>query len=61
MQLSFITGTLRLRNAFTLSRGSIREKQSLFVELTHDGLIGRGEAAPIARYGETPESCLAAL
>lgn len=61
MQLSFITRTLRLRNAFTLSRGSIREKQSLFVELTHDGLVGRGEAAPIARYGETPESCLAAL
>jgi L-alanine-DL-glutamate epimerase-like enolase superfamily enzyme len=61
MQLSFITRTLRLRNAFTLSRGSIREKQSLVVELTHEGLVGRGEAAPIARYGETPESCLGAL
>jgi L-alanine-DL-glutamate epimerase-like enolase superfamily enzyme len=61
MQLSFVTRTLRLRHAFTLSRGSIREKQSLFVELIHDGVVGRGEAAPIPRYGETPQSCLAAL
>jgi L-alanine-DL-glutamate epimerase-like enolase superfamily enzyme len=61
MQFELIKRTLRLRHAFTLSRGSIREKQSLVVELTHDGLVGRGEAAPIARYGETPESCLVAL
>lgn len=61
MQFSFITRTLRLSHAFTLSRGSIREKQSLFVELAHEGVVGRGEAAPIPRYGENPQSCLAAL
>lgn len=61
MQLRFTKRTLRLSHAFTLSRGSINEKQSLFVELTHDGLVGRGEAAPIPHYGETPESCLTAL
>jgi L-Ala-D/L-Glu epimerase len=61
MQLTFRERTLRLRHAFTLSRESIREKQSLFVELVHDGLVGRGEGAPMARYGETPRSCRAAL
>ncbi len=61
MQLTFHERTLRPRHAFTLSRESIREKESLFVELAHDGLVGRGEGAPIARYGETPQSCRAAL
>jgi L-alanine-DL-glutamate epimerase-like enolase superfamily enzyme len=61
MQITFRERTLRPRHAFTLSRESIREKRSLFVELVHDGLVGRGEGAPIARYGETPQSCRAAL
>jgi L-Ala-D/L-Glu epimerase len=61
MQLTFRERTLRPRHDFTLSRESIREKQSLFVELVHDGVVGRGEGAPIARHGETPRSCLAAL
>jgi L-alanine-DL-glutamate epimerase-like enolase superfamily enzyme len=61
MQISFSKCTLRLSHAFTLSRGSISEKQSLFVELSHDGVVGRGEGSPIPRYGETPASCLEAL
>lgn len=61
MQCSFVKRTLRLSHAYTLSRGSISEKQSLFVELAHDGVVGRGEGSPIPRYGETPASCLHAL
>lgn len=61
MKLRFSAHTLRPRHAFTLSRESIREKQTFFVELHHDGIVGRGEAAPMARFGETPASCRAAL
>ncbi len=48
-----------LRDAFTISRGSKREAVVLVVELEEDGVVGRGEAVPYARYGETPESALA--
>ena len=61
MRLTFIERTLRPKQAFTLSRERIDERRSVYVELDHDGLIGRGEGSPIARYGETAESCLAAL
>lgn len=61
MKLTFSERTLRPRTAFTLSRERIAERRSVFVGLEHDGLIGRGEGSPIARHGETAESCLAAL
>lgn len=61
MRLQFTERTLRPKRAFTLSRERIVEKRSLFVTLDHDGLTAQGEGAPIARYGETPESCRLAL
>ncbi len=61
MKLSFTEHTLRPRHVFTISRESIREKLTFFVELHHDGIIGRGEAAPMARVGETPDKCREAL
>ena len=61
MRLTFAEQTLLPRQAFTLSREKISERRSLFVELDHDGLIGQGEGSPIARHGQTPESCLTAL
>lgn len=33
----------------------------MFVELEYDGLTGLGEGSPIARHGETAQSCIAAL
>ncbi len=46
----------RLAQAFTISRGSRTEAQVLTVRVTRDGVSGRGECVPYARYGETLES-----
>jgi L-Ala-D/L-Glu epimerase len=53
--------TLRLAETFTISRGSEDEAEVVQVEVTHDGVTGYGEAAPIARYAESAESALAWL
>ena len=47
---------LHLRHTFRLARGDSDTRRVLIVEIEHDGLIGRGEAAPIARYGQNAES-----
>jgi len=52
---------LPLRHAWTISRGTSTSKRNVLVEL-HDGeLIGRGEAAPNVRYGESAETVTDAL
>ncbi len=50
---------LRLRQAWTLSRGTWATRRNVFVRLERDGVAGCGEAAPLARYNETAESALA--
>lgn len=52
---------LELTHTFRLARGASDTRQSLVVELEHEGLVGLGEAAPIARYGQDCESAAAAL
>jgi len=47
---------LQLRHTFRLARGDSDSRRVLMVEIEHDGLIGRGEAAPIARYGQDATS-----
>ncbi|MEQ8825773.1 MAG: dipeptide epimerase [Filomicrobium sp.] len=47
-----------LAQPFIISRGSKTEAHVLVVEVSQDGVIGRGEAVPYARYGETPQSAL---
>jgi L-alanine-DL-glutamate epimerase-like enolase superfamily enzyme len=44
---------------FTISRGSRTEVRVVRVEVERDGVVGRGECVPYARYGETPEQTLA--
>jgi L-alanine-DL-glutamate epimerase-like enolase superfamily enzyme len=61
MKFRVIEHILRPRHAFTLSRESIREKQTFFVELQYDDVMGKGEAAPMAHLGETPALCRTAL
>jgi len=61
VELSARIVTLRLAETFTISRGSEDEADVVQVELTHDGVSGYGEAAPIDRYDETAESALAYL
>ena len=46
---------------FTISRGSKREAVVVVVEVSAEGITGRGECVPYARYGETPETTLAEL
>ena len=47
---------LHLRQTWTLSRGSWSTRRNLLVRLEKDGVVGYGEAAPIARYHESAES-----
>ncbi|HEY8431400.1 MAG TPA: N-acetyl-D-Glu racemase DgcA [Sandaracinaceae bacterium] len=51
-----------LREAFTIARGSKREAVVVVVELEDaQGVVGRGEALPYARYGEDPASVVARI
>ncbi len=56
MQLRHHAIDLQLRHTFRLARGGSDSRRVLIVEIEHNGLIGRGEAAPIARYGQDAES-----
>ena len=49
---------LYLAHTFVISRESQDWADVVHVTVTHDGVEGRGEAAPIDRYGETAESAL---
>ena len=50
---------LYLAQTFVISRESRDWADVVHVTIEHDGIEGRGEAAPIERYGETAESALA--
>ena len=47
-----------IRGTFTISRGSKTTAEVVVVELSRNGDVGRGEAVPYARYGESMESVL---
>jgi L-alanine-DL-glutamate epimerase-like enolase superfamily enzyme len=61
MKLSFRRYDLKLKHTFTIARGARDVSPVVIVELEHDGIIGYGEAAPSARYGESVESVSAFL
>jgi len=48
--------SFRLVQAFTISRGSKTEAKVLTALVTREGVTGRGECVPYARYGETVDS-----
>jgi len=50
---------LELAETFVIARESSDEVDVVQVELTHSGVRGHGEAAPIERYDESPQSALA--
>lgn len=52
---------LHLRHTFRLARGASDVRSNLIVELEHDGLVGLGEAAPIAHYGQDWRSAAEAV
>jgi L-alanine-DL-glutamate epimerase-like enolase superfamily enzyme len=61
MRLTFGVRRLRLAETFTIARGSSDEEEVVGVEIEHAGTVGYGEAAPIERYDESPESACAFL
>jgi L-alanine-DL-glutamate epimerase-like enolase superfamily enzyme len=61
MELSITIERWPLAGAFTISRGSKTEAVVVVAELRDGAHRGRGEAVPYARYGETPESVVAAI
>ena len=50
-----------LRAAFRISRGAKTQADVVVAELHEDGLVGRGECVPYARYGESVEGVVAIL
>jgi L-alanine-DL-glutamate epimerase-like enolase superfamily enzyme len=51
--------TLELAETFVISRGARDSEDVVEVKLTHSGVSGYGEAAPIDRYDESAASALA--
>jgi len=50
---------LRLAETFVIAREASDTADVLYVRISHEGVEGHGEAAPIARYGESVESAQA--
>jgi len=50
-----------IAGSFTIARGAKTEAAVVVVEIADGAVTGRGECVPYARYGETPESAVAAL
>ncbi len=59
MEVSARIVQLRLAETFVISRESQDVADVVHVAITHDGVTGYGEAAPIERYDETAGSALA--
>jgi L-Ala-D/L-Glu epimerase len=60
-RLKIAVETWPIAGHFTISRGAKTEARVVVAELLQDGFRGRGECVPYARYGESPESVVAAL
>ena len=61
MELAARIVTLRLAETFVIAREASDEEEAVQVTLTHEGVTGYGEGAPIERYGESGASALAYL
>ncbi len=59
MQVAAEIVTLRLAETFVIARESQDAADVVHVTISHKGVSGRGEAAPIERYDETAASALA--
>ncbi len=61
MHIEVTRDVFRLAQVFTISRGSRTEAQVLTVSVMDQGITGRGECVPYARYGETLETVAAQI
>jgi len=55
-RLSVVREAWPIRGGFTISRGSKTAAEVVVAVLERDGVCGRGECVPYARYGESPAS-----
>jgi L-alanine-DL-glutamate epimerase-like enolase superfamily enzyme len=60
-RLSLSVETWPIAGQFTISRGAKTEARVVLAELLQDGVRGRGECVPYARYGESTDSVVATL
>lgn len=60
-QLSFASESWPIAGTFTIARGSKTAADVVVVQLTENGVTGRGEAVPYPRYNETVAQVLTAL
>jgi L-alanine-DL-glutamate epimerase-like enolase superfamily enzyme len=58
MEVTARIATLELAETFVISRESHDVAEVVQVEISHDGVSGFGEGAPIERYGESAESAV---
>ena len=61
MQLFHEPVGLRLVEPLRVSYESAQDLTNVFVRIEHDGIVGLGEAAPSAKFGETAATVAAAL
>ncbi len=61
MDLAFTLYRIQCIHPFGISRSTHNYYDVIYVYLTQDGIIGRGEAAPSQRYGEYPDQILRIL
>jgi L-Ala-D/L-Glu epimerase len=61
VQLTARIEALPLAEPFVIARHTTEVAEVVWVELEHDGEVGYGEAAPIERYDESPQSAVAYL
>jgi L-alanine-DL-glutamate epimerase-like enolase superfamily enzyme len=55
------THVLALRETFQIARGAADEETVVALEIERDGIVGRGEGAPVDYWGETPDGIVEAL
>jgi L-Ala-D/L-Glu epimerase len=59
MRIQAGKSTLALAQTFTIARSSTNFEDVVQVEIEHDGVVGRGEGAPVDYWGETADTMLA--
>lgn len=52
---------LSLRETFQIARGAADEETVVVAHLSRDGIVARGEGAPVDYWGETAETLIAAI
>lgn len=61
LTLSVAVDRFPLKVPFVISRGAKTDAAVVMVTLSDGRVTGHGESTPYARYGETPESVVAAI